>query len=379
MQTVWHSFRGPTYCLEHRDVHGVALRFRTVAVLLVLCLAASSFVSCTVSPEALQLFLDQALLQGMITPEQARLIREAARSFQAETRPFTYEEEYAIGRVVAAAVLSQYPVYNQPELTAYVNKIGQGLAFFSARPLLPQGYHMLILDSEEAHAFAAPGGFVLITRGLLRLADSEDMLAALLAHEISHTALGHGLVSLASYRMGDLAMQYATLSMQHANAGNKEAAALLSAAVHDFVSLISVQGYSQTMEFEADAEALRMLYLAGYRTSALESFIQVLANSHDERTQQYSMQHPLPAERLKRISAIEAQYAQAAARAVRLQRSRGIASLLRVEGESMDVGYPAAERSFLGLDLEMGNSESMSVAPLELIRRERFEAMRLLF
>ncbi len=378
MQTVWHSSRELISRPEHRDVHGVALRFRTVAVLLALCLAASSFVSCTVSPEALQLFLDQALLQGMITPEQARLIREAARSFQAEARPFTYEEEYAIGRVVAAAVLSQYPVYDQPELTAYVNKIGQGMAFFSARPLLPQGYHMLILDSEEAHAFAAPGGLVLVTRGLLRLAGSEDMLAALLAHEISHTALGHGLVSLASYRMGDLAMQYATLSTQHANAGNKEAAALLSAAVHDFVSLISVQGYSQTMEFEADAEALRMLYLAGYRTSALESFIQVLANSHDERTQQYSMQHPLPAERLKRISAIEAQYAQAA-RAVRLQRSQGIASLLRVEGESMDVGYPAAERSFLGLDLETGNSEATSVAPLELIRRERFEAMRLLF
>jgi Zn-dependent protease with chaperone function len=128
---------------------------------------------------------------------------------------------------------------------------------------LPQGYHILILDSEEAHAFAAPGGFVLITRGLLKLTTSEDMLAALLAHEISHSALGHGLVSLASYRMGDLAMYYAALSTQQANADNKETAALLSAAVHDFVSLISVQGYSQAMEFEADAEAMRMLYETG--------------------------------------------------------------------------------------------------------------------
>jgi predicted Zn-dependent protease len=350
-----------------------------VAACLAVFLAASSFVSCTVSPEALQLFLNQALLQGMITPEQARLIREAARSFQTESRPFTYEEEYAIGRVVAAAVLSQYPVYDQPELTAYVNKIGQGLAFFSARPLLPQGYHILILNSEEAHAFAAPGGFVLITRGLLKLADSEDMLAALLAHEISHTALGHGLVSLASYRMGDLAMYYAALSTQQANADNKEAAALFSAAVHDFVSLISVQGYSQTMEFEADAEAMRMLYEAGYRNSALADFIHVLADSQDERVQQYSMQHPLPAERLSRIGALEQQYARAAALAARQERSRKVASLLRAESESIDIGYPAAERSVFERGPGMGIGEAARVAPLELIRHERFEAMRRLF
>ena len=327
-------------------MHGIVSRSRTAAVFLVLFVVASSFVSCTISPEALQLFLDQALLQGMITPEQARLIREAALSFQAESRPFTYEEEYEIGRVVAAAVLSQYPVYNQPALTEYVNKIGQGLAFFSARPLLPHGYHILILDSEEAHAFAAPGGFVLITRGLLRLASSEDMLAALLAHEISHAALGHGLVSLSSYRMGELAMQYATLSTQQANPDNKEAAALLSAAVHDFVVLISVQGYSQTMEFEADAEAMRILYLAGYKSSALEDFIQALENSHDERTRQYSMQHPLPVERVKRIKAIEVQYAQAEEHAVQV---------------------------------EAGDNGSMSIAAIERIRQERFEAMRLLF
>ncbi len=379
MQNVWHSSKGPTFRRENCDVHRVAVRSRIVAVSLAVFLAASSFVSCTVSPEALQLFLNQALLQGMITPEQARLIREAALSFQNESRPFTYEEEYAIGRVVAAAVLSQYPVYNQPELTAYVNKIGQGLAFFSARPLLPQGYHILILDSEEAHAFAAPGGFVLITRGLLKLTTSEDMLAALLAHEISHSALGHGLVSLASYRMGDLAMYYAALSTQQANADNKETAALLSAAVHDFVSLISVQGYSQAMEFEADAEAMRILYETGYRNAALEDFIHMLAGSQDERIQQYSVQHPLPAERLTRISVIGQQYAQAAARAVRLQRSRKAASLLRVESESTGIGYPAAERSVFGLEAETGSSEAMRVAPLELIRRERFGAMRRLF
>jgi len=73
------------------------------------------------------------------------------------------------------------------------------------------------------------------------------------------------------------------------------------------------------------------------RVPALEDFIQALENSHDECTRQYSMQHPLPAERVKRIKAIEAQYAQA------------------------------------------GDNGSMSIAAIERIRQERFEAMRLLF
>jgi len=325
------------------------------------------------------MFLDQALIQGMITSEQARLIREAANSFQIESRPFTYEEEYAIGRVVAAAVLSQYAAYDQPELTAYVNKIGQGLAFLSTRPLLPEGYHIVILDSQEAHAFAAPGGFVLITRGLLGLADSEGMLAALLAHEISHTALGHGLVSLASYRMGDLAMYYAALSTQRTNADNKETAALFSAAVHDFVSLISVQGYSYTMEYEADFQAMRMLHEANYDPVALEAFIQALGTSNDENARQYSNQHPLPAERIMRLSELRLRYAEQAAQERARGTMRKVSQFLKAESMVFDPGYPASERSMLERSHEMGNNTSGSIAPLEYIRRERFAQMRLLF
>jgi len=359
-------------------VHRVSPRFRPLILLLLLTLASSLFFSCTISPEALQLFLNQALLQGMITPEQARLIREAATTFQTESRPFTYEEEYAIGRVVSAAVLSQFPVYDQPELTSYVNRIGQGMAFLSARPLLPHGYHIAILDSDEALAFSAPGGFVLISRGLLKLASSEDMLAVLLAHEISHSALRHGLVSLASYRMGDLAMYYAALSTQDANPDTKETAALFSAAVHDFVSLISVQGYSQTMEFEADAEAIRMLYEAGYNPSALEEFIRVLGNSKDENVKQYSSQHPLPEDRISRLLSLERQYGQADANQAWLAFTRRYSALFRLEGDTFDPGYPASERSVLEPGAEMSNN-SPGVAPLALVRRERFARMRSLF
>jgi len=361
-------------------VRKIVLQSRVLSVILALILILPFFASCTITPESLQFFLDQALLQGMITPEQSRLILEAVRSFQIESEPFTYEEEYVIGRVVAAAVLSQYQVYDQPELTAYINKIGQGLAFYSARPCLPEGYHILVLDSEEAHAFAAPGGFVLITRGLLKLTGNEDMLAALLAHEISHTALGHGLLALTSYRMGDLAKYYVMLSTESAQSYNKEAMELFLAAVHDFVSLISVQGYSQVMEFEADAEAMRMLYEAEYRPSALGDFVVTLENSKDERFQQYSMQHPLAEDRLSRIGSLAEEYSQRAELEHRKECVQRLDSLLQNEDESWHNSNLVCEQGFLDSGYELAK-ENLIISPvsLELLRQERFEAIRPLF
>jgi predicted Zn-dependent protease len=197
------------------------------------------------------------------------------------------------------------------------------------------------------------------------------MLAALLAHEISHTALGHGLVSLASYRMGDLAMYYAVLSTQRTNVDNKETAALFSAAVHDFVSLISVQGYSHTMEYEADFHAVRMLHEANYDPAALEAFIQALGTSNDENARQYSNQHPLPNDRIARLSELRQSYAQKDMRENALRAMR--------EASQFDPGYPASERSVLEYLREVGNNTSGSIAPLEYTRRERFAHMRLLF
>ena len=72
----------------------IVLQSRVLSVILALILILPFFASCTITPESLQFFLDQALLQGMITPEQSRLILEAVRSFQIESEPFTYEEEY---------------------------------------------------------------------------------------------------------------------------------------------------------------------------------------------------------------------------------------------------------------------------------------------
>lgn len=344
--------------------------------------------SCTISPAALDSFIKQGLAQGLMTSEQARLIREAVSSFQSESQPFTAEEERAIGRVVAAAVLAKYPVYEQPDLAIYLNKLGQGLAFYSDRPHMLGGYHVIVLDSKEAHAIAAPGGYVLITRGLLKLIESEDMLAALLAHEISHVALGHGLASLTSRRMGELAAYYATLSAMLAQKGDREALALMQAAVRDFVDLVSVQGYSQAMEFEADGAAVKMLASAGYRPMAMGMLVKALEGSESEEVRQYSMLHPLPQDRLRRIEALVQDVMEnERARLRRMGVTKLAGYLRRTPAQGLMLGWPAAGMGVTDSDFELvsGLASGFDAGPIDLrvppamIHEERFARMRELF
>ena len=103
-------------------------------------------------------------------------------------------DEYVVGRDVAAAILSNYKIYDKnPALTSYLNKILTALVVNSPRPAAYNGFSAAILDSDTINAFATPAGHIFVTRGLLNAAKSEDALAAVLAHELSHIQLRHGM------------------------------------------------------------------------------------------------------------------------------------------------------------------------------------------
>lgn len=81
----------------------------------------------------------------------------------------TPEQEYYIGRSVAASILNKYKIYNNTKLNSYVTSIGTLLAMHSPRPEIFGGYHFTVLDSDEINAFATPGGFIFITRGMINM------------------------------------------------------------------------------------------------------------------------------------------------------------------------------------------------------------------
>lgn len=107
----------------------------------------------------------------------------------AQTAGISEPDEIAIGREIAGRVLGAAPLVADDALQAYVNRVGRWIAQQSERPNLP--WRFGVIESANINAFAAPGGAVLVTRGLFELLQNESQLAGVLAHEISHIVKRH--------------------------------------------------------------------------------------------------------------------------------------------------------------------------------------------
>ena len=262
----------------------------------------ASLSSCLTLSESMDMLASQAVSQGLLDRYQAVMLKTAAKAAVEASRGLTPEEEYYVGRAVAATIMSNYLPYNRPELNAYINKLGQGLALYSSRPAIFMGYHFMVLDSEEINAFASPGGHILVTRGLLRKVGSEDELAAVLAHEIAHVALKHGLASVQGARVTQIAAEFA---IDAGKATGGEIAAFTSSfgdSISELAKILILSGYSQAYEFQADLEARRIIASAGYDPRALASLISRLPPHDDKGGSGFALTHPDPASRLEALN-----------------------------------------------------------------------------
>jgi predicted Zn-dependent protease len=209
-------------------------------------------------------------LGGILSGDQVESILRGAKAVQKTWENLTPEQEYYIGRAVAAQVFQTYRPLDLPPANAYLNLLGQSLAVFSGRPETFGGYHFLLLDSDEINAFAAPGGLILVTRGMVRCCENEDELAAVVAHEICHVEKKHGLKAI---KQGRLTEAFTIIAAEStAQAGNKELAALtreFEGSVGDVVKTLTTSGYSRDQEREADTAAVRLLQRAGYPDRAM--------------------------------------------------------------------------------------------------------------
>lgn len=176
------------------------------------------------------------------------------------------EQEIAIGRQYHPQVLKETPAYDNAELAAYVQRIGAQVAAQSHRANLI--YRFTVLDSQDVNAFATPGGYIYITRGLLAYLNSEAELAAVLGHEIGHVTARH------SVRQQSTATATGLLGAVLAGAtgvqGVGEAANIAGTAI--------VRGYGREHELEADRLGAEYLARSNYDPQAMLRVIQVLKN-----------------------------------------------------------------------------------------------------
>jgi predicted Zn-dependent protease len=223
-----------------------------------------------------------------------------------EQNEFTPEDDYYLGRAVAANILAMpnYQLYTgNPRLTEYLNRICQTLVINSSHPVNFNGYHVAILNSMEFNAFATPGGHILITRGLIEAATSEDALAALIAHELSHIILRHAAEisegMALSNELDEIARRAAALS---GNSRAAQQALALRRSVSPIVDAMIKNGYSQDQELKADIKALELLDAAGYDPRGLLDMLRILQQVQAGRSGGFNNTHPTPAQRITNVN-----------------------------------------------------------------------------
>ena len=240
-------------------------------------------------------------LQGYDTNERqsAAFIQQTASSYYNPPGTLTalaldeisLIDEYALGRDVAASILSNYTLYdiNSP-LTAYINRILSALVINSPKPAAYNGYIAAILDSEQINAFASPGGHIFVTLGLVKAAKTEEALAAVLAHELAHIKLRHGIRAIKS---------------------DRDIQDWMSQFFFSGVSIIADSlnaGFSLIQEFDADIGALSLLYAAGYNLQGLIDMLTALENIQSSVSGGFNATHPSPASRLINAGIAAARY-----------------------------------------------------------------------
>ncbi len=239
---------------------------------------------------------------GTMTEEQAESLSRVSKAVAKTFADITPEQEYYIGRAVAATVLKAYPAYDSPEANRYLNILGQTLAQASDKPETFGGYHFLLLDSDDINAFAAPSGLIFISRGMVRLCRTEDDLAAVLAHEVGHVQHLHGLRAIKS---GRLTSALTTLAIEGAKSfGGKELGELTAAfegSISDITTTMMNNGYSRSFEREADRAAVKIMRRVGYDPRGLVAMLKEMKKDLKPGGLDFAKTHPDPNDRIKDI------------------------------------------------------------------------------
>jgi predicted Zn-dependent protease len=186
------------------------------------------------------------------------------------------QQEIQQGAQAHKEVLQEYGVVNDPELQAYVNRVGKGLATKSHRSNL--NWHFTVVDSPQVNAFALPGGYIYVTRGIMAYLNTEAELAGVVGHEIGHVTARHGVRQQSTATVVGLGAILGSILVPGMN--TQAGTSLLQALSQSLVA-----GYGRDHELEADRLGAEYLARIGYNPQAMVEVIGVLKNQ-----EQYDIQ-----------------------------------------------------------------------------------------
>jgi beta-barrel assembly-enhancing protease len=214
-------------------------------------------------------FFATALLAQSSFAQLGGVLKNAQKAKKAADiyTPWTAEQEQAIGQASAAKLINVFRLYDNPDMTKYVNLVGNTVARQSGRSV---PYHFAILDTDVVTAVSLPGGYIFITRGALANLRNEAELAGVLAHEVAHVDRRHLEKEIRAQKTAQFAKEEAA---SHVPAG----AELISIAGSVVTRALTLQ-VSRDKESEADKVGVEFSSKAGYDPSGLRNFLQFLAS-----------------------------------------------------------------------------------------------------
>jgi predicted Zn-dependent protease len=206
------------------------------------------------------------------------------------------KEERALGETVSGMLRREFGVYQDKDVTKYVSLVGGVLAQASARPGLD--WQFIVLDTDGVNAFAAPGGFVHLTRGALGLVRNEAELAGVLAHEIAHVTGKHTVKSIQKNKA-------VSLTADEVGDGGLAASVISRLAEAAYKGIVN-NAFDRDDEVESDRVGVALANKVGYAPGALSAVLTRIAERNKDRAEPNGMfaSHPLIKDRLSSIATV---------------------------------------------------------------------------
>jgi Zn-dependent protease with chaperone function len=209
---------------------------------------------------------------------------------------FSAQQDVQLGREASAEVEKQLPLVKDSQVERYVTDLGRRLAGL-APGNTDYPWTFKVVNSQDINAFALPGGFIYVNRGVLEAAENEAQLAGVMAHEVGHVTMRHGthqasqmmLTQMPLAILGGVLSQSSSLTGQLAQLG-------ISVGVN---SLLLKN--SRSAESQADQVGTYTLYQAGYDPKAMAQFFEIIEKKYPQRTIQFFSDHPNPENRIKKV------------------------------------------------------------------------------
>jgi len=204
------------------------------------------------------------------------------------------QQEIEMGRQFAREIAQTYPILDDPVVTAYFQRLGERIARVSDWPDLQ--YHFQVVNTADVNAFAIPGGWVYVHRGLIERADNLSEVACVMAHEIGHVVARHGTETLTK--------QYGLAIITQLVLGQNPK--LWQKIVADLFTTAGILAYSRKQEFEADELGVRYAYRAGFDPNGMVTFFEKLLEMQKREPgllEVWFSTHPPTRERIERAKA----------------------------------------------------------------------------